>query len=159
MRKILRLLGTVLLICFASCDKKAIEDLQSRLDQLEKTTLVSIQSQMASAQKSIVSLEEAKRLLQEQIDALAAKGASMSDIVNALNTKFDQYSGDFESLKALVYQNVDDVKQWMEQASATLGKITTLESELKDIQDYLKSVEDRLGEFKTRIDQLYASMQ
>lgn len=159
MRKILCLLGTVLLICFASCDKKAIEDLQSRLDQLEKTTLVSIQSQMASAQKSIASLEEAKRLLQEQIDALAAKGASMSDIVNALNTKVDQDSGDFESLKALVYQNVDDVKQWMEQASATLGKITTLESELKDIQDYLKSVEDRLGEFKTRIDQLNASMQ
>jgi hypothetical protein len=95
MRKILCLLGTVLLICFASCDKKTIEDLQSRLDQLEKITLVSIQSQMASAQKSIASLEEAKRLLQEQIDALAAKGASMSDIVNALNTNCSCYFSEY----------------------------------------------------------------
>ena len=130
MRKILRTLSIILLICLASCNKKAIEDLQTRLDRLERMTIVSINSQISSAKQSITSLEEAQKLLREQITALEAKGASLSDIVEALKAKDDQFSSELTELKAYVEQNADDVKQWMEQANVALASISSLESDL-----------------------------
>ena len=159
MRKILWTLSIVLLFCLASCNKKVIEDLQTRLDRLERTTIVSINSQISSARQSITSLEETQKLLREQIAALEAKGVSLSDIVEALKAKDDQFSSELTALKAYVEQNADDVKQWMEQAAVALNSIISLESDLKGIQDYLKSVESRLNEFKDSMDKLSSSLQ
>lgn len=144
MRKILSILLTVCQL-FCSCNKKEIEDLQSRLDQLEKTTIVSINAQIQSVKSSILSMEGTQKQLEDYIKALEAKGAALEDIVESLKQKDAQLASDLQALQKLVNQNADDVRQWMEQATATLSRFETLETEIKGIQSFLDTVNTRLA--------------
>lgn len=159
MRKLFFLLVSVFLLGFSACNKQALEDLQARLDLLERTTIVSIQSQIAAARSSVSSLEDAQRQLREYISALEAKDASLSDIVAALQRKDEQFSKDLAALKTFVNQNAADMKQWMEQADVALAKITALESEMAGIREYLDSVSSRLGGLEDKTQKLDASLQ
>lgn len=132
-----------LLLC--SCNKHAIEDLQSRLDRLENATIVSIRAQIQSVNSAVTSLESTQKQFRTYIEEVEAKGADLQDIVAALQKQDEKLSADLQALKSLVEQNSDDVKQWIEQAEETLSRINAVEAEVKDIRNYLETVESRLS--------------
>ncbi len=150
MKKQILLLFPVLLLCLGACNKQAIADLQARLDALEKTTLVSINAQIASVRNAVGSLETAQTQLREYIVALEAQGDSFSDIIESLQEKEARFSRDLKALQELVRQNAADARKWMEQADITLAKVAALEAQLNTLQAYLDSVESRLGGLESR---------
>lgn len=159
MKKIIPILLSALLVGVAACNKQALEDLQARLDLLEKTTLVSINAQIASTRNAISSLEAAQSQLREYITALEAQDASFSDILESLKQQEARFSKDLKALQEQVRQNAGDVKKWMEQADVTLAKVSALESELASIRSYLESVGTRLGALEDKTKNLESALR
>lgn len=141
-----------------ACNKQAIEDLQSRLDRLEKTTLVTLNSQISSVQSALSSMQATEKQLGELIQSLQAKDASFADMVAALSAKDDRFAEDLAQLRTDVDANAADLRQWIDQAGSLLSDFQALDKQLKDIQDYISSAEGRLSGLEERAKQLNASL-
>ncbi len=145
MKRILPAVLTIMLLFFPACNKKVIEDLQSRLDRLEKTTIVSLNSQIASVKSSLSVMQDTEKKLGDLIKALEAKDASFQDIIDALKAKDERFSADIDELLAAVEANASDLKQWIEQAGDLLSRLGAIETQVSEIQSYISSVSSRLS--------------
>lgn len=150
------LLAAVMLL--PACNKQAIEDLQARLDRLEKSTLVSLNSQISSVQSALSSMQTTEKQLGELIQSLQARDASFADIVAALSAKDEQFAGDLAQLRADVDAHAADLRQWIDQVGPLLGDLQSINQQLSDIQKYISSVEGRLSGLEASTKQLASSL-
>ncbi len=159
MKKFLSLLLMFSLLLLCSCDKQALDDIQNRLDQLEKTTIVSINSQIQSVKTSISAMENTQKQLQDYLQKLESQGTALQDVVAEMQQKVKQFSSDLQALQKLVDQNADDVNQWIAQATITLSKFGSLETQMNEILNYLDSVNSRLTGLEASTKTLTDSMK
>ena len=157
--RFLLLISAIFLSCVVSCNKKELDDLQARIDLLEKSTLVSINAQIASATVAISSLEGVQEQLRGLIAQLEEKMSAQTDIINKLKEKDSQFDTDLKALRELVQQNSDDFLKWVGQADAVLASIDKLEAEMTEIKQYVESVESRLSGLEDSTRKLEESLQ
>jgi len=158
MKKIFPLFLSLLLILTPACNKKAIEALQDRLDQLENSTLVSINSQISSMKATLEVMQDTEKQLGDYIRILEEKDASLQDIVNALKEQDGQLSAELTALRADFDASASDVQRWLEQAAEMLERFNAVESQFSTIQEYIDSVKSRLTGLEEKTDNLSASL-
>ena len=145
MKKALSILLMLSLLLPAACDKQALDDIQKRLDELEKTTIASVNAQIQSVKTAVAAMENTQKQLQDYIQKLESQGASLHDVVTEMQKKVGTFSSDLQALQKLVDQNANDVNQWIAQATTTLSRFESLEAQMKEILNYLNSIESRLA--------------
>lgn len=172
------LAATGLLLGGCSTDLTEVEE---RLDNLEKVSIVNLQGQIAQLTSTLNSLEGTQKTLSDYITALqgtvsaleakvdsgadAAEIASLKNTVaalqsdiKALQTAQASMEGSIAALQESIGTSADDVKKWVENSFATLQQVNALQDALATVNSTLQAVDGRLTALEGRVSGLEASI-
>ena len=168
MKKIFRmamvcaLAGATLL--YTGCTKDYSEDiasLETRLDQLEGTTIKSLQDQVASLETAKTNLQTALDKANTAIETLNGKVSTLESTASKLRTDLDaaaaQASANATEI-AKIKQTLTDVN---DEISALKSRISSLESKVPEIESAIKTINETLAKKadKSWVEENYATIK
>ena len=148
MKKLLYIIPLLFGMTLTSCYDEDIENINSRLDAIENTTIASINEKIATInekinqiKEQISALEEADKALQEQIDALKGQlNSAKQDITEAYQN----------AIALAILTNNGEIDERI------AAKIEAVNETISALEERVNSIESRLGAVEEAIKQIKA---
>ena len=140
MRQLFTILALVVAITLSSCGyddttiNNRLDDLDNRLEQLEGTTLPSVDEQIESINASIADLKVVDTELHVLIDALEADAVEHSELIAALQTKASELESKIATLEEYVDSEITATEDWAAATFATLEQYAEVQSEISTLK-------------------------
>ena len=158
MRKLLYIIPLLFGMALTSCYDDEIEQINSRLDAIENTTIASINEQIATINEKInqineqiSALEEADEALREQIDSLKEQlKSTKQDITEAYQSAI---------ALAILTNNGEIDEKIAAEIEAVNENISALEERINSIESRLDDIEARLEELENAVTNLINRIQ
>lgn len=146
MKKLLSLLlcGFLLLGCSKINDR--IDELSGRVDNLENTTLPTIEEQIESIQKTLPQLQQADSEIKDYIITLQDKVSTLEQSVSDLDDKIDALEQTVQSDISDVLAQLNSYKQEVQ------GKIDSINGQIVSLQAADKSLEQKITSLEGDLD-------
>ena len=146
MKKILTLLLCIAAL-FAGCERydHAIQDLNDRIEMLEGASIAPIEEQIRSINASITELKAVDAALDVYTQTLETTAQKLSEELAATNTQIDKLKSELQTENATAKQEL------LDQLAALK---TTIETDLKAIEQEIASLKAKDAELESKIDNL-----
>ena len=146
MKKILTLLLCIAAL-FAGCERydHAIQDLNDRIEMLEGASVAPIEEQIRSINASITELKAVDAALDVYTQTLETTAQKLSEELAATNTQIDKLKSELQTENATAKQEL------LDQLAALK---TTIETDLKAIEQEIASLKAKDAELESKIDNL-----
>ena len=152
MKRLIILIAVVVTLGACGEIKEQIEDINSRLDRLENTSIATINQQVSSINTSISLLQDTDKELKGYITNLQGSLSELQRSLNTTNEKIDAVKKDLEqhisTAKTEVLAELESVR------AALQGEINTINETLTLLQQKDQDLETRISELKAYVDGL-----
>ena len=155
MRQLSTIIALVVAITLSSCGyddttiNNRLDDLDNRLEQLEGTTLPSIDEQIESINASIADLKVVNTELHNLIDALEANAEEHSELIAALQTKASELESKIATLEEYVDSEITATEDWAAATFATLEQYAEVQSEISTLKALIEQNKSDITEAYT----------
>ena len=163
MKRTITFLAIALMVLLTGCKKinEQFENINDRLDQIEGSSLTTIDQQIKNINASLADLKNIDAALQGLIDALEAADEDHSELIAALQAKDAELDQKIADLQAYVDGEVAAVEDWAEATFATLTQYEGVQAEIAAIkllleqyrneitEEYTEAIEDAIAQSET----------
>ena len=148
MKRTITFLAIALMVLLTGCKKinEQFENINNRLDQIEGSSLTTIDQQIKNINASLADLKNIDAALQGLIDALEAADEDHSELIAALQAKDAELDQKIADLQAYVDGEVDAVEDWAEATFATLTQYEGVQAEIAAIKLLLEQYRNEITE-------------
>ena len=148
MKRTITFLAIALMVLLTGCKKinEQFENINDRLDQIEGSSLTTIDQQIKNINASLADLKNIDAALQGLIDALEAADEDHSELIAALQAKDAELDQKIADLQAYVDGEVDAVEDWAEATFATLTQYEGVQAEIAAIKLLLEQYRNEITE-------------
>ena len=160
MRKILLILPVAIAYLLCGCNKydAAIDSINNRLDVIEKTTIPTIDEQIAAVKKSIEIIRDLYADVEYWIVELVIRSNTSADDI----AKLQDESKDLEALIASLREYIDsEIKRSKDDAAAayaTWSALNEAKNEVSELKGVVATIEDELDALNSKIDDAIKSL-
>ena len=148
MKRTITFLAIALMVLLTGCKKinEQFENINNRLDQIEGSSLTTIDQQIKNINASLADLKNIDAALQGLIDALEAADEDHSELIAALQAKDAELDQKIADLQAYVDGEVAAVEDWAEATFATLTQYEGVQAEIAAIKLLLEQYRNEITE-------------
>ena len=148
MKRTITFLAIALMVLLTGCKKinEQFENINNRLDQIEGSSLTTIDQQIKNINASLADLKSVDAALQGLIDALEAADEDHSELIAALQAKDAELDQKIADLQAYVDGEVAAVEDWAEATFATLTQYEGVQAEIAAIKLLLEQYRNEITE-------------
>ena len=148
MKRTITFLAIALMVLLTGCKKinEQFENINDRLDQIEGSSLTTIDQQIKNINASLADLKNIDAALQGLIDALEAADEDHSELIAALQAKDAELDQKIADLQAYVDGEVAAVEDWAEATFATLTQYEGVQAEIAAIKLLLEQYRNEITE-------------
>ena len=148
MKRTITFLAIALMVLLTGCKKinEQFENINNRLDQIEGSSLTTIDQQIKNINASLADLKNIDAALQGLIDALEAADEDYSELIAALQAKDAELDQKIADLQAYVDGEVAAVEDWAEATFATLTQYEGVQAEIAAIKLLLEQYRNEITE-------------
>ena len=148
MKRTITFLAIALMVLLTGCKKinEQFENINDRLDQIEGSSLTTIDQQIKNINASLADLKNIDAALQGLIDALEAADEDHSELIAALQAKDEELDQKIADLQAYVDGEVAAVEDWAEATFATLTQYEGVQAEIAAIKLLLEQYRNEITE-------------
>ena len=148
MKRTITFLAIALMVLLTGCKKinEQFENINDRLDQIEGSSLTTIDQQIKNINASLADLKNIDAALQGLIDALEAADEDHSELIAALQAKDAELDQKIADLQAYVDGEVATVEDWAEATFATLTQYEGVQAEIAAIKLLLEQYRNEITE-------------
>ena len=148
MKRTITFLAIALMVLLTGCKKinEQFENINDRLDQIEGSSLTTIDQQIKNINASLADLKNIDAALQGLIDALEAADEDHSELIAALQAKDAELDKKIADLQAYVDGEVAAVEDWAEATFATLTQYEGVQAEIAAIKLLLEQYRNEITE-------------
>ena len=147
MKKLLLGLMLILSLGIVSCYDDS--ELRTRVEELEKNAIASIQEQISAIKKSITSLESVDYELKKTIDSLENSVDVNRAMLDSLKTIDTSLEIKIENLSSLLDEEITSISVWMDSTFVTVETYNSIVEDLNALKETLSSDYEELN---TKID-------
>ena len=148
MKRTITFLAIALMVLLTGCKKinEQFENINNRLDQIEGSSLTTIDQQIKNINASLADLKNIDAALQGLIDALEAADEDYSELIAALQAKDAELDQKIADLQAYVDGEVAAVEDWAEATFATLTQYEGVQAEIAAIKLLIEQYRNEITE-------------
>ena len=148
MKRTITFLAIALMVLLTGCKKinEQFENINNRLDQIEGSSLTTIDQQIKNINASLADLKNIDAALQGLIDALEAADEDHSELIAALQAKDAELDQKIADLQAYVDGEVAAVEDWADATFATLTQYEGVQAEIAAIKLLLEQYRNEITE-------------
>jgi len=172
MKKFLFAAAASLMLLLAGCStdtteiEQRIDDLEQGVENLEKGTIASIQTQMAEMKAALSALDGTEKslsgyitALQDAVNALTSKDTALENALNGLTANQTKLEADLAALKTSTSAEYADLKAWVEASFATQGQMSNVQDDLAALRELINTVSGHVFELFSTTQGLSTQME
>lgn len=164
MKKLLYIIPLLFGMALTSCYDEDIEKINNRLDEIENSSIASLQQQIDAINASLPELENMDKELNDYITTLQTTATNLQNSINETNTKIDEVEETFKKAIADAQTANDALKSGLlEQLNTAkadvLAQLAATKSELEGELAQINATIEALKQKDTELDQKIANLK